>query len=226
MGTTVTFHGKLRKNEYMNSVYGKTIKSITSDTLWPDAWKIDVKLKDLTPNNFNTYIEYFTHGFGSEQSLTALQDLDQTRLGVGLAITDQTMREKVSAAAVAEAQKARTEQDEQFIATYLINQQQMTNANNANVWNTLPVVGSSQAEIQRENMIDNTKNSNQIRAYNRERSSYLREAVGEIEDNTTRNGLSSSVRYAQNNIQKSTDATFIRDNIDRRTVEALQREGQ
>ena len=75
-------------------------------------------------------------------------------------------------------------------------------------------------------MIDNTKNSNQIRAYNRERSSYLREAVGEIEDNTTRNGLSSSVRYAQNNIQKSTDATFIRDNIDRRTVEALQREGQ
>ena len=61
MGTTVTFHGKLRKNEYMNSVYGKTIKSITSDTLWPDAWKIDVRLKDLTPNNFNTYIEYFTN---------------------------------------------------------------------------------------------------------------------------------------------------------------------
>ena len=47
----------------MYRTYGNTLKSITPDTLYPDAWKIKIKIKDLTPNNFNTYINYFVNGF-------------------------------------------------------------------------------------------------------------------------------------------------------------------
>lgn len=39
--------------------------SIDSDTLWPDAWKLKINVKDLTPNNFNTYIEYFINGWNT-----------------------------------------------------------------------------------------------------------------------------------------------------------------
>jgi hypothetical protein len=48
--------------------------------LWPDAWKINIKIRDLTPNNFNTYINYFAHGF--ENSVDILKDLkNETGLG-------------------------------------------------------------------------------------------------------------------------------------------------
>jgi hypothetical protein len=63
VGSTITCEGKLRKNEYMYKTYGSTIKSLTEDTLYPDAWKIKIDIKDLTPNNFNTYIHYFVNGF-------------------------------------------------------------------------------------------------------------------------------------------------------------------
>lgn len=66
VGSTVTYEGKLRKNAFMSNKFGKTIKSIDTDKLWPDAWKIQIQIKDLTPNNFNTYIEYFINGFSGE----------------------------------------------------------------------------------------------------------------------------------------------------------------
>lgn len=60
-GSTITFEGKLRKNSTIsNRIFKDNIKSITSDMLWPDAWKLSIKIKDLTPNNFNTYINYLT----------------------------------------------------------------------------------------------------------------------------------------------------------------------
>jgi hypothetical protein len=45
--------------------YGRAIKSLDENTLFPDAWEITVEVKDLTPNNFNTYIHHFIHGFES-----------------------------------------------------------------------------------------------------------------------------------------------------------------
>jgi hypothetical protein len=61
---TVTFEGKLRKNvEASNFFMSKGIKSINKDMLWPEAWKMEINIRDLTPNNFNLYAEYYEHGF-------------------------------------------------------------------------------------------------------------------------------------------------------------------
>lgn len=81
VGATVTCEGKLRRNAYMYQTYGKTLKSITDDVLYPDAWKISIDIKDLTPNNFNTYINYFVHGFeGSTNILASTQNTDGNSL--------------------------------------------------------------------------------------------------------------------------------------------------
>lgn len=65
IGAKVSTVGKLRKNRGMYLRYGHAIKSIDENTLFPDAWEITVSAKDLTPNNFNTYIHHFIHGFQS-----------------------------------------------------------------------------------------------------------------------------------------------------------------
>lgn len=67
MDVTITIQGKLRKNISMFQKYGHKIKSITPQSLWPQAWKIKLDFKSLVPQNFNTYIEYFIHGFGDDQ---------------------------------------------------------------------------------------------------------------------------------------------------------------
>ena len=224
IGTVITYEGKLRKNEYMNSIYGKVIKSITSDTLWPDAWKIDVKIKDLTPNNFNTYAEYFVHGFGQNNAtgFTSLQALDQTKMGLGLAITGKELNDKIAAEARAAAEAARAKQDQQFIATYLINQEKMTNADNSSTWNAL--LGESMSQTEFKNLNDNTANSDRIREYNMDRRQYLGEALGEVSKESAK-GLQSSVKQAQAKLQQSTEETFKRDEIDRATYAGLQQQG-
>jgi hypothetical protein len=63
INATIQCVGQLRKNNYMYKTYHRTLKSIEVDTLYPDAWKITLDIKDLTPNNFNTYINYFVNGF-------------------------------------------------------------------------------------------------------------------------------------------------------------------
>ena len=72
MDVTVTFEGKLRKNTEAVTKIKQTanIKSIDEDMLWPEAWKVDVSIKDLTPNNFNLYAEYYQHGFKAEEILS------------------------------------------------------------------------------------------------------------------------------------------------------------
>lgn len=63
VGSTITCEGKLRYNKSMFNKYGKYIKSITADVLWPDFWKIEINIKDLTPNNFNMYMNYYKNGY-------------------------------------------------------------------------------------------------------------------------------------------------------------------
>ena len=64
----VTFEGKLRKNvEASREIMNYGIKSIDEDMLWPEAWKVDVSIKDLTPNNFNLYAEYYKDGFKADE---------------------------------------------------------------------------------------------------------------------------------------------------------------
>jgi hypothetical protein len=65
VGAEIKMIGKLRKNRSMYLRYGHSIKSLDENTLFPDAWEITVHIKDLTPNNFNTYIHHFIHGFQS-----------------------------------------------------------------------------------------------------------------------------------------------------------------
>ena len=65
VGSTVSIEGRLRKNKKMAEKFGNVLKSIDEDTLWPDAWKVKIDIKDLTPNSFNTYINYFVNGTGA-----------------------------------------------------------------------------------------------------------------------------------------------------------------
>lgn len=59
---TVTFAGKLRKNVSVSKELQKYTRSVDEDMLWPDAWKVDAVIRDLTPNNFNLYAEYYLNG--------------------------------------------------------------------------------------------------------------------------------------------------------------------
>ena len=67
MDCEVTFEGKLRKNPEFSKKLSKTIKSIDENMLWPDAWKIKLTIKDLTPNNFNLYADYYENGYCAEE---------------------------------------------------------------------------------------------------------------------------------------------------------------
>ena len=64
---TVTFEGKLRRNETVSNELKQYSKAITSDMLWPDAWKMHINIRDLTPNNFNLYAEYYKNGFNPRE---------------------------------------------------------------------------------------------------------------------------------------------------------------
>jgi hypothetical protein len=72
----ITFEGKLRKHvEASNYFKNKGIKSIDEDMLWPEAWKVDVTIKDLTPNNFNLYAEYYQYGFKADEIKSLEQNI-------------------------------------------------------------------------------------------------------------------------------------------------------
>jgi hypothetical protein len=71
LSSEITFEGKLRKNVTVSQKLNKFSKAIDDDMLWPDAWKITITIKDLTPNNFNTYINYFVHGFETSAKILA-----------------------------------------------------------------------------------------------------------------------------------------------------------
>jgi len=68
MNCTVTFEGKLRRNRKVsNELMSMGIKSIDEEMLWPDAWKMDLEICDLTPNNFNMYADYYRRGFCADE---------------------------------------------------------------------------------------------------------------------------------------------------------------
>lgn len=64
---TVSFEGKLRRNEAVSNELRKYSKAIKSDMLWPDAWKMTINIRDLTPNNFNLYAEYYQNGLNTTE---------------------------------------------------------------------------------------------------------------------------------------------------------------
>ena len=72
----ITFEGKLRKNEEASKFFrDEGILSIDENMLWPEAWKVELSIRDLTPNNFNVYAEYYEHGFKAEEIATLERDI-------------------------------------------------------------------------------------------------------------------------------------------------------
>jgi hypothetical protein len=108
VGSTITCEGDLRKNSWMAKKFGKNTKinssnkllSIDEDTLWPAAWKIDIQIKDLTPNNFNTYIDYFKNGHEANFALVrAAADAKQwTFMGANKAALTETRKRELNEA--------------------------------------------------------------------------------------------------------------------------------
>jgi hypothetical protein len=81
----VTFEGKLKRNIDASLYFQKLgIKSIDLDMLWPEAWKVKVEIKDLTPNNFNLYAEYYQHGFNADEIKSLEEYIGVTKAISGL----------------------------------------------------------------------------------------------------------------------------------------------
>ena len=73
MDIDITFEGKLRKHQEASKELSKYSKAIDENMLWPEAWKVDVTIRDLTPNNFNLYAEYYLNGFNADE-IRSLED--------------------------------------------------------------------------------------------------------------------------------------------------------
>lgn len=81
MDIEITFVGKLRKNtKVSNELKGMGINSIDEDMLWPDAWKVKIDIRDLTPNNFNMYADYYLQGFNSDEILSLEHQIDMVEM--------------------------------------------------------------------------------------------------------------------------------------------------
>jgi len=63
VGIEVEYAGKMRTNEGIASkISASGFKGIPNGILFPDAYKIEVNVKDLCPNNFNTYLDHLVSG--------------------------------------------------------------------------------------------------------------------------------------------------------------------
>lgn len=64
MGIKVSTIGKLRKVSVKDMQNLQSAKGIQGDpdALFPDAYKIEINIKNLAPNNFNTYMNYLING--------------------------------------------------------------------------------------------------------------------------------------------------------------------
>ena len=76
MDCEITFEGKLRTNENVSKKLGTFTSSVDKDTLWPDAWKVKLTIKDLCPNNFNLYADYYLNGF-ERDNLTQYEQIQE-----------------------------------------------------------------------------------------------------------------------------------------------------
>lgn len=80
MGVKATNIGKLRicGQEFSQSI---GYSAITSTTLMPEAWKIEITITDLTPNNFNVHMNYLING----SSIVKTGETRERILGTGVA---------------------------------------------------------------------------------------------------------------------------------------------
>ena len=71
LATEITCHGKLRKYDkelhhvdFANYFFQHSQTDVNkfNEMLWPEAWNINITVKNLSINNFNTYIDYFSYG--------------------------------------------------------------------------------------------------------------------------------------------------------------------
>lgn len=68
IGISSEMVGKLRTNEDVASILNqgtsttKVFSAINQKTLFPDAYKLELHVQDLTPNNFNNYVNYLING--------------------------------------------------------------------------------------------------------------------------------------------------------------------
>ena len=84
----------------------QALKAITPDTLWPDAWKISIKIKDLGVNCFNNYLNY--QAYGSTGARLIANTTEKTQVDAAWSAIESTFKkyvDKLSGKEKEEAQK-------------------------------------------------------------------------------------------------------------------------
>ena len=79
VATTVTYEGKLRRYADASATL-----SLCETILYPEVYNITINVVDLTPSNFNTYVDYYNKHHGTMDATTLHNYGDETRLqGMG-----------------------------------------------------------------------------------------------------------------------------------------------
>ena len=80
--------GKLRTNEFMYARHSQTIRMIDADTLWPEAWHVQLDIIPLSPWSFNTHMAYYLNGFGAAQR-NRLAEMKTSWMNTGVSMENQ-----------------------------------------------------------------------------------------------------------------------------------------
>lgn len=106
MDSEVTFEGKLRKNEKVSEELMKLgVKSVDKGMLWPDAWKIRLTIRNLTPNSFNLYADYYERGYCSDEVAELADQISIEEMAAGLGSYFKELSDDVTSIGVSEANK-------------------------------------------------------------------------------------------------------------------------
>ena len=106
MDSEVTFEGKLRKNEKVSEELMKLgVKSVDKGMLWPDAWKIRLTIRNLTPNSFNLYADYYERGYCSDEVAELADQISIEEMAAGLGSYFKEISDDVTSIGVSEANK-------------------------------------------------------------------------------------------------------------------------
>ena len=106
MDSEVTFEGKLRKNEQVSEELMKLgVKSVDKGMLWPDAWKIRLTIRNLTPNSFNLYADYYERGYCSDEVAELADQISIEEMAAGLGSYFREISDDVTSIGVSEANK-------------------------------------------------------------------------------------------------------------------------
>ena len=122
--------------------------SVDKDSLWPEAWKMSIKIADLTPNNFNTYVDHFTRGFTQIERNNMIKLAGQTTINSSAQLAKWMMK----FLGVADEQQAKAESEKLYgqlrANTYDNNLIVLTNATD-NDSNKMSLESRANAEILR-----------------------------------------------------------------------------